>query len=163
MIWTALIVFTAGYLMWVGKRGRGFAALGKHKDALPPSGPTDCLDKALALEDPLDRWQRLASIAEKAYRGRSQPLQRARFVRCARAMMADYERVAPRLQSTEEDQPLVLPVLRQLAILLDQEGDLVGATAVCRQALAWGVEDGTRTGFAGRLARLRQKQTDASD
>jgi hypothetical protein len=159
MIWTAVVVFTVGYLFWVGHRGCGFGHETKTVPQAAPKTkmPSDPLADALSEKDGVRRWRALSELAETAYRRRSDPDSRNLFIRCARAMMADFEGIAEQLRSEAETQVVELPVFGRLAIVLDQDGDLTGAMAVCRQALEWGVEDGTKTGFTGRLARLGKK------
>ncbi|MFO7886537.1 MAG: hypothetical protein R6U68_17130, partial [Desulfobacteraceae bacterium] len=57
-----------------------------------------------------------------------------------------------------DQDPKIIPVFKMLAIMLEEDGAYDQAVAVCRTALANGLEDGTKTGFEGRIKRLLKKK-----
>ena len=50
------------------------------------------------------------------------------------------------------------PSFQQLAVIYEKEGSLTEAIDVCKLAVEYGLEDGTKGGFVGRLKRLEKKQ-----
>ena len=51
-----------------------------------------------------------------------------------------------------------IPVFKQLAICLEEEREFKKAVDVCETALFHGLDDGTKTGYKGRIERLNKKQ-----
>ena len=45
-----------------------------------------------------------------------------------------------------------------LATVLTEDGHYDEAIEVCRKAINFGLDDGTKSGFAGRIERIRKKQ-----
>jgi hypothetical protein len=57
-----------------------------------------------------------------------------------------------------DQDPKIIPVFKMLAIMLEEDGAYDQAVAVCRTALDNGLEDGTKTGFEGRIKRILKKK-----
>ena len=49
------------------------------------------------------------------------------------------------------------PAFQQLSIIYDKEGNYQAAINVCKLALSYGLDDGTKGGFEGRLQKLEKK------
>ncbi|GAB6144742.1 hypothetical protein [Desulfocicer niacini] len=68
----------------------------------------------------------------------------------------------PRVKSTIfehlGDSPRVVSVFKHLAIVLDEIQAYDDAIKVCNTAIDHGLEDGTRTGFIGRIKRISHKK-----
>lgn len=56
---------------------------------------------------------------------------------------------------TKEKQEV--PSFKRLAIILESQGDYKGAIEVSKAALNLGIEDGTKSGFQGRIEKLESK------
>jgi len=65
-------------------------------------------------------------------------------------------------KNTGSDKLPRVPMFVQLAMVLTEDGDYDSAVHVCEKALAWGFDDGTKTGFAGRIDRIRKKAEKAN-
>jgi hypothetical protein len=132
---------------------------------LPASGPPDNEGEsgkpANPLETESDPWQRhvlYTQEIETAYRDRK--ASRDAHDR-AIDLAENYIRELPDLKQAVfdrlGDEPKVISVFKQLAIILEEDGEYDRAVAICRAALANGIDDGTRTGFAGRINRILKK------
>ena len=51
----------------------------------------------------------------------------------------------------------LVPVFKQFAILLEEEKEYEKAVRVCEKALSFKLDDGTKTGYEGRILRLKKK------
>lgn len=54
--------------------------------------------------------------------------------------------------------PKTVIVFKQLAIALEENKEFKKAIVVCEKALSYGLEDGTKTGYEGRVKRLEKKR-----
>jgi curved DNA-binding protein CbpA len=107
---------------------------------------------------PADRNQLLTSIVEKAYKERKDPKMRKIFHRFARIHVEELPRLAPALKEQHGGELPPIPTFKDLAIALEEEKRYDEAVSVCEQAVGFNMEDGTKTGFAGRIERLRKKK-----
>jgi len=57
------------------------------------------------------------------------------------------------------EEPKVVVIFKQLAILFEEDHEYENAINVCRNAILLGLTDGTKTGYEGRLERLDKKLT----
>lgn len=55
------------------------------------------------------------------------------------------------------EEPKVVVIFKQLAILFEEDQEYENAIHVCRKAILLGLADGTKTGYEGRLERLNKK------
>jgi tetratricopeptide (TPR) repeat protein len=54
------------------------------------------------------------------------------------------------------------PSLVRLSIIYENKGELIEAIDVCKNAIALGLQDGTKNGFEGRLIKLQKKKVKAT-
>jgi hypothetical protein len=99
----------------------------------------------------------LSTIVEEAYRLRKDPEMKQVFYKHAEMYIGDFSHVVEELKAASEEEVLVSPPFRMLAIALAEDGREEDALDICRQALKYGIEDGTKTGFKGRMKRLQKK------
>ncbi len=55
------------------------------------------------------------------------------------------------------DAPKLVSVFKQLAILFEEDREFEKALDVCKNAIENGLDDGTKTGYEGRVERLNKK------
>jgi hypothetical protein len=108
--------------------------------------------------DPADRNQLLTDIVAKAYKERKDLKMRKIFHRFARIHVEELPKLAPALKEQHGGELPPIPTFKDLAIALEEEKRYDEAVSVCEQAVAFDVEDGTKTGFTGRIERLRKKK-----
>ncbi|PGK51352.1 hypothetical protein CN918_26540 [Priestia megaterium] len=74
--------------------------------------------------------------------------------KCIRICRKDMK-LAPHITTDKQE----IPSFKRLAIILESQGDLSGAIEVSKMALQYGLDDGTKGGFQGRIEKLSAKST----
>ncbi len=113
--------------------------------------------------DPGERHLIYSHIIETAYRNRrtnADDLQTA--MELSQQYMAEFASLRDPVLKMMGDDPKIIPVFKMLAIMLEESGEYDQAIQVCKTALGYGIEDGTKTGFEGRIERILKKQADNS-
>jgi tetratricopeptide (TPR) repeat protein len=80
------------------------------------------------------------------------------FIRFARAHFESAPEMISALKKAGLWAPEAISSAKLLAIALEQQGDYDDAIDICRRALDLGLEDGTKTGFEGRIRRLEKRK-----
>jgi len=123
------------------------------------SGDLDRMLHALSTKTNLiDRHFLLLGIVQQTYNRRSDPKMAEICAQIAELHLAEFAKIAPALQQDLGIMPRV-PTFQHYATLLTERGDYYRAIKVCQQALSFQLEDGTKTGFEGRIERIRKKRT----
>ncbi len=176
MHWISFAI-AGGVLHWLYRRGKRVAgaqtAPRRPREGEKAQAPADPVAAALASEDldrlrgvvdqaatPLEQHLVLSKIIAVAYRQREDPSLRAVLLENGRRYIALFPELFPALKDELGENVHQIPVFKQMAITLGEDGDYDGAVAVCRTALDYDMNDGTRTGFEGRIARLQKKAGD---
>ena len=127
-------------------------------DGIIASGRPEAMQAALSRTD--DPWQRhllYTALVETAYKQRKQTADRVAVLTYAGRSIDEFERIEPVLRAKSGDEAVQAPVFKMMAITLDENQAYDEAVEVCQKALHWGLDDGTKTGFKGRMARIRRK------
>jgi len=123
------------------------------------SGNLKRMLRALELRTNLiDRHFLLLSIVEQTYRLRSDPKMAADCARVSEIHLAEFQQIAPALKAEFDGVLPQVPTFQNYATLLTEQGDFGRAAWVCELALYYGLDDGTKSGFSGRIERIRKKQ-----
>ncbi|MCA1784423.1 MAG: hypothetical protein ABR534_06490 [Desulfotignum sp.] len=120
-------------------------------------------DGKKSLETASDPWERHLLYLQKiesAYRGRRKSMDdRSTAIALSRQYLSEFPDLRQAVFDNMADQdPKVISVFKMLAIMLEEDGAYGQAVTVCRTALANGLEDGTKTGFEGRIKRILKKK-----
>lgn len=127
------------------------------------SGDLGGMEKANRLStNPIDRHFLLLQICQQTYKHRTKPQMRTKFLIYARQHLHEFPNLAVALKREFGGTLPRVPTFQNLATVLAEDGAFKRAIAVCEAALAQGLKDGTRSGFDGRIARIRRKQEKAS-
>jgi hypothetical protein len=127
-------------------------------EAVIASDRPDAMQAALGrTDDPWQRHQLYSALVEKAYKQRQHTAERVAVLTHGRQYIDEFERIAPVLRAKSSGEPVLAPVFKMMAITLDENQDFDEAIDVCQKALQWDLDDGTKTGFKGRMARIRKK------
>jgi len=70
----------------------------------------------------------------------------------------EFQNLKPTVFDMLGDRPRVIAAFKLLSIILEEDGDYDRAVELCKAALASGVEDGTKSGFEGRIQRILSRQ-----
>jgi hypothetical protein len=118
----------------------------------------DLIDAARIPLDPIHRHKLLTKIILKTYAQRRDVRMKKIFHRFARIHLAEFPELAPVLKSKHDGSLPRIATFKLCAIVFEEEEDYEAAIAVCQMALGMGIDDGTKSGFSGRLRRLQKKQ-----
>jgi len=106
----------------------------------------------------IDRHFLLQGIVQQCYKARSDPKLRAKCLEIGRLHLEEFPSIAPALK---RDMGGTLPrvsTFQHLSTVLTEDGEYEKAIEVCEIAKRFGLHDGTKSGFDGRIARIRKKQ-----
>lgn len=76
----------------------------------------------------------------------------------ARLHVREFPRLVPALKGDFGGSLPRVPTFQNVATVLAEDGAFEEAISVCLDALAHGLQDGTSSGFEGRISRIRRKQ-----
>lgn len=128
------------------------------------SGDLDQMVDALDLPtNPIDRHFLLQNIVQKTYKERDIPKARRLCRRVAEIHLSEFSDIAPALK---KDMGGFLPrvsTFQHYATVLTEDGEFDRAVEVCEQAMEYGLDDGTKTGFEGRINRIQRKAKKARE
>jgi len=68
----------------------------------------------------------------------------------------EYSKIHPNY-ATDDGFNIRIPAFQRLAIIYEKQGEFQKAIEVCKLALSYGLDDGTKGGFEGRIAKLVTK------
>ncbi|UYG09090.1 hypothetical protein [Halomonas sp. M4R1S46] len=113
--------------------------------------------------NPIDRHFLLMGIVEKAYKKRSDPDMVKLCSETAEQHIREFPDIAPALR---QDMDGILPnvtTFQTYAKLLQERGEYSRAIEVCEEAMRYGLHDGTKSGFEGRIERIKKAREKAAD
>lgn len=114
------------------------------------------LNKALELNpDPVDEHFIYNTAIKLYYKQRDQ--RPDALEKCKQHCERDIELFPKFMEAYDDDTPPRIPAFQQLAIILEKEGKYDEAIEVCEKALEYGLKDGTKGGFEGRIEKYRKK------
>jgi hypothetical protein len=171
MNWLTASVIIIGLLIWYSRKAppaRKPKPVGSMKAArlteekIEDLLASDDIDKmAVALDrvsDPLSRHQLLSVMMMRVYPERGDADSRKKLYRFGKIYLDEFDRLAPELQKQAAPDPMAVPAFKCLAIAMEEDRRYQEAVDICKLALKWNLDDGTKTGYAGRLARLQKKE-----
>lgn len=113
-------------------------------------------------KDPLTRHRMYQQITENSYKNRNDAGWRQISKTFSKQHIGEFaDIVKPLKKANGGSLPQVL-TFQNYATLLAEDGQYSEAIAVCEKALEFGLDDKTKTGFEGRLDRIRKQQEKAA-
>lgn len=123
------------------------------------SGDLKVMLRALPLKTNLvDRHFLLQGIVGETYRLRADSKMATECARVAEIHLAEFQQIAPVLKAEFDGELPRVSTFQHYATLLTDTGDFDRAVWVCELAKCYGLSDGTKSGFDGRIARIRKRQ-----
>lgn len=123
------------------------------------SGDLAEMEKVLQeTDDPIDRNRLLGRLVAGHYRQRAEPEHLEAFYRAAHTQIEEASVILDAIEAMGRPRPDHLEAFKVMAIALDEDERYDEAVAICEKALSLGLEDGTKTGFEGRIARLTRSR-----
>lgn len=105
----------------------------------------------------IDRHFLLQGIVKEAYARRADPDMASLCARYAEVHLAEFEAISRALVADMGMMPRV-STFQDYATVLMERGEFDRAIEVCESAKQYGLSDGTKAGFDGRIARIKKKQ-----
>ncbi|MFH2093459.1 MAG: hypothetical protein ABIJ31_13960 [Pseudomonadota bacterium] len=128
---------------------------GKEK---PGDLPTD-LTALKKVKNPLKRHLLYTYKMDAAYKIRKTESEAHDLViEYGQAYVDDFKNLESAVLEHFGDAPKVVTPFKQLAIVLEEDQSYDLAMTVCKAALKLGIEDGTKTGYKGRMERILKKK-----
>jgi hypothetical protein len=109
------------------------------------------------VDDPVLRHSLFGQIVAAHYRRRSEQAHRDAFYRYAGQHIKEVPAALDAIEKTEDGRPDGVDSFKMMAIAMAEDQRYEEAIKVCETAMSLGLEDGTKTGFEGRIARLKKK------
>lgn len=122
------------------------------------SGDIGRMLKAAALKtNPVDRHFLLQAIVAEAYKRRQDPTYRDLCAKHAELHLQEFPTLMGPLRNEVGGRLPQVSTFQQYATVLTEAGEFEKAIVVCEQAIKYGVQDGTKSGFKGRIDRIKKK------
>jgi len=184
MKWIILIAIIAGVL-WIAKRSKSTSAKPRlpqntrdqnksvsktyvtregqameEDDAFHAwtSGNLDEMVRALETKTNLiDRHFLLMNIVDKAYKNRSDPDSAELLRKVAEMHVSEFPQIKPALKKEMDGILPRVTTFQKYATFLTENKEYEKALQICEQAISEGLHDGTKSGFEGRIERIKKK------
>lgn len=120
------------------------------------------LDKMIAAfpkrTNPIDRHFLLQGIVQATYKRRSVQTMRQLCKKVGLKHIDEFKDIAPALKIDMGGTLPRVSTFQHLATVFTEDREYEVAIQVCESAIAFGISDGTKGGFHGRIAKIRRKQ-----
>ena len=111
-------------------------------------------------DDLVDRHFLLMAVVAETYRLRSDPQMANKCLQVAQSHCDEFSSIVGELKAwsseSGHDLPRV-PTFQHYATLLTERGEFDRAIQVCESAIGFGLDDGTKGGYEGRIERIKKK------
>ncbi|WP_394424494.1 hypothetical protein [Vreelandella stevensii] len=118
------------------------------------------LDKKTNL---VDRHFLLMTLVDETYKRRKEDLEAKEFcAQVAEQHLEEFPDIKPALVKSLDGILPRVTTFQKYATLLTEEGEYKRAIEVCEIAISHGLNDGTKGGFEGRIAKIKKKAGDGN-
>ena len=107
--------------------------------------------------NPVDRHFLLMGIVDQTYKERKIPERRALCIETCEQHLREFAKIAPALKKEMDGVLPRVTTFQKYATILGEDGEYGRAIKVCKRAIAFGLHDGTKGNYAGRIERLTKK------
>nr|NJM04790.1 hypothetical protein [Desulfobacula sp.] len=120
--------------------------------------PAEMLKALKKIKTPWERHLGYIQCLEPAYKKRAMDQKMRDLSKdLAQAYVKEFSELKAAVFEKLGEDPKEVIIFKQLAILFEEDREYEKAIDVCRNAIALGLSDGTKTGYEGRLERLGKK------
>jgi len=105
----------------------------------------------------IDRHFLLLSIVGELYKLRKDENHRKTFIEYADKHLAEFSEICPALKKDMGGILPQVPTFQYYATVLTEDGSYDKAISICENAIGYGLQDGTKLGFEGRIERIKKK------
>ena len=103
-------------------------------------------------------FSKSVGIVNATYKRRSQAEMASKCAEVAELHLSEFSIIAPALRREMGGFLPRVTTFQHYATLLAERGDFDRAVAVCETAIEYGLQDKTKSGFSGRIERIRKAQ-----
>ena len=122
------------------------------------SGDLNRMFKASKLSTNLiDRHFLLLLIVMETYKMRKDEKYRNLCIEYSELHLNEFPQIAPVLKENVGGNMPSVPTFQNYATILTETGDFAKAISVCEMAISYGLNDGTKSDFLGRIERIKKK------
>lgn len=170
MRWFTASIIIIGLVFWYARKSKPAKPVKKAPedkkevaaesiDAVVASNDPEKMSSALEqTSNPLDRHQLLSAIIQSLYPKREKPVIRTQLYGYGKVYLDEFNKIAPALKSASAPETMDVPAFKCLAITMEEDQRYDEALNICRLAIKWDLDDGTKTGYPGRENRLERKK-----
>jgi hypothetical protein len=172
MNWLKIAFIIGGAILWMeflkrmstskrkissGKKATESFNKDQLKEVLASKNLSQMVEALRFVSEPIDRHMLLSKIVELSYRKRQDPETKEILNQHAQMHLKELPDLLPALKDKYGESLKEITTFKLLAIVLDEEEKYEDAIKVCEMAVRLGLEDGTKSGFKGRIERLKKK------
>lgn len=122
------------------------------------SGNLEDMLKVTSLKtNPIDRHFLLQNIVNESYKLRKEKYYRDICIKHSEIHLAEFPNIAPLLKEDMDGELPRVTTFQHIATLLTEDKEYNKAIFVCKEALKYGLRDNTKSGFEGRIERIKKK------
>ena len=103
----------------------------------------------------IDRHFLLMGIVDQTYKNRNDPEHAELLRKVAEIHLAEFSKIKPALKKEMDGILPRVTTFQKYATFLTENGEYEKAIEVCEQAITHGLHDGTKSGFEGRIDRIK--------
>ena len=104
----------------------------------------------------------LTCIVNETYKHRQNPNMRNLFKQISELHIQEFAHIGPTLKKDMDDTLPRVTTFQKYARVLTEDHEYERAIEVCESAISFRLDDGTQSGYEGRIARLRKKMQKAN-
>ena len=117
---------------------------------------TEMLKAVKTKTNPIDRHFLLQSIVDATYKLRKEDKYRQLCIEFAEKHLQEFPNIAPALKADMEGALPRITTFQNYATVLTENGNFEKAIHICELALKYGLHDGTKSGYEGRISRIKK-------
>jgi len=122
------------------------------------SGDLNKMLKAAHTEtNPIDRHFLLQSIVDATYKQRKTEKYRKLCIEYSEQHLQEFPTIAPALKNDMGGSLPRITTFQNYAIVLTEDGKFEKAISICNKAIEYGLHDNTKSGYEGRIERIKKK------
>lgn len=146
------------YKEWSEKLHKKLADEEEERERLFPVELNNMLKDLSNKTDLFERHLIFQNIVTQTYRRRKDPEMLKICIEIGEKHLLEFKKIAPVIKKRYGGSLQGVTTFKNLAIVLAEREEYDKAIEVCKMAMSYNLEDGTKTGFKGRLKRIEKKK-----
>lgn len=121
----------------------------------------DLIKSSELKKTPVDRHFLLLTIVEETYKLRKEEKYKNLCIKFSEKHLDEFPSISKELKDEFDGSLPRVPTYQYYATLLTEIGEFEKAISVCQKAITFGLDDGTKGGYEGRIERITKKMLSA--